>query len=444
MSNDRRTILTPAAGTTGLATDFQVLDETDLIVTLTRASVASTLTLDVDYTISGIGAEGGAFVSLTAASLAGDSYTLDGDSEAERVSDYDPEQTPSGNQLDADLNRLIHLAQESKRDILDLKTTAGQAPQIELSVQGGNIAWRVVGTTTWNVLAGLTYPAHSHVIADVAGLQATLDAKLLAASVSAAGLALVGATSVSAERAVLGVTQGIRGHSRNLKTANGASNPNFEVTATADELVVKNSAGDARLLNAVNVTGSIAVSGVNGLDTGTEASSTWYYVYVIYNNTAAALLFSTSPTAPTLPGGYSFYALVGAIYNEASSNFRTTHSVGRKVYQTEVEMYNGAGVTSTTLTSIANAVPPAANMVRGRTYSTSANARGHIISSDSAEIISFTSNATNGLNVGGASIWGSHYFELPLLTAQTLWRRNSGTQTDCAAGIVGFELPIGI
>lgn len=182
MSNDRRTTHAPAAGTTFLATDFPVLDETDLVVKRTRASVTTTLVLDLDYTLSGIGNAGGAFVTLAAASLADDSFQLDGESAADRVSDYDPEQTPSGDQLDADLNRLTHLAQENRRDIVDLKVAQGLAPQIELGVDGGAIVWRPVGTLTWFTLPGLTYPPHGHVIADVTGLQIVLDAKLPTAS----------------------------------------------------------------------------------------------------------------------------------------------------------------------------------------------------------------------------------------------------------------------
>jgi hypothetical protein len=182
MSNDRRTTLAPSAGTTSLATDFPVLDELDLTVKRTRAALQTTLALDVDYTLSGIGNDGGCFVTLLAASLAGDTFLLDGNSQADRISDYDPEQTPSGDQLDMDLNRLVHLAQENKRDIVDLKVAQGSAPQIELSVQGGNLSWRPVGGSTWTALPGLTYPPHSHVIADTAGLQAVLDAKLPTAS----------------------------------------------------------------------------------------------------------------------------------------------------------------------------------------------------------------------------------------------------------------------
>lgn len=115
--NDRRTLLSPSAGTTLLQTDFQVLDELDLLVKRTRAGITAALAIDTDYTLSGIGLEAGCFVTLLTPTLADDSFVLDGNTQAERVSDYDPNQTPSGDQIDGDLNRITHILQEQRRDI---------------------------------------------------------------------------------------------------------------------------------------------------------------------------------------------------------------------------------------------------------------------------------------------------------------------------------------
>lgn len=447
MSNDRRTTHAPAAGTTFLATDFPVLDETDLVVKRTRASVTTTLVLDIDYTLSGIGNDGGAFVTLAAASLADDSFQLDGESAADRVSDYDPEQTPSGDQMDADLNRLTHLAQENRRDIVDLKVAQGLAPQIELGVDGGAIVWRPVSTLTWFTLPGLTYPPHGHVIADVTGLQAALDGKLLAASVSAAGLTLIGQATAALQRAVLGVTRGIKGVSRNLQASNGATNPNFEMTVTADELLVKNAAGDAELLSNVNVTGAITTAGANGLDTGTEANSTWYYVHVIYNGTTAALLFSTSATAPTMPGGYTHAALATAVFNDGSGNFRVTRSFGRKVFQADVEALNGAGVVAWTALSLTTCVPAIAVHVRGRSTNTANQILGIHLASDSTGVVGVVeaaiySSATTAVD----GQYGGSNFDLPILatTPQTIYRKHNATSGGQIILINGFELPLGM
>lgn len=72
-----------------------------------------------------------------------------------------------------------------------------------------------------------------------------------------------------------------------------------------------------------NITVSITTSGVNGLDTGAEAPSTWYAVYIISDsnliNPPAGLL-STNSTTPTMPSGYDKFRRVGFIRNNASSN----------------------------------------------------------------------------------------------------------------------------
>lgn len=67
-----------------------------------------------------------------------------------------------------------------------------------------------------------------------------------------------------------------------------------------------------------------AVNGVNALDTGDLAVSTWYYIYVIFdftNTNVPAALLSASATAPTIPFGYSAYRLIGYVKTDGSSNF---------------------------------------------------------------------------------------------------------------------------
>ena len=146
-------------------------------------------------------------------------------------------------------------------------------------------------------------------------------------------------------------------------------------TCTADALTAENSAGAAKRLTAVSVTCAITSSGANGLDTGAEASNTWYYAFVIYNpttNTTASLM-SLSATAPTLPSGYTFFVRVGAVRNDGSSNlYRTlqagafvTYIVGTNPVATPLAANGTAGTmsdASPTLASVSLAswVPPTA------------------------------------------------------------------------------------
>ena len=72
--------------------------------------------------------------------------------------------------------------------------------------------------------------------------------------------------------------------------------------------------------NTSSLTVDITASGAGGLDTGSEAGSTWYAVYLIAGPTGIAGLLSTSATTPTKPAGYSFARRIGWIRNDSSLN----------------------------------------------------------------------------------------------------------------------------
>lgn len=78
------------------------------------------------------------------------------------------------------------------------------------------------------------------------------------------------------------------------------------------------------------VVADITVAGAGGLDAGAEAASTWYYVYLIYDDATPqyAALLSTSPIAPALPAGYQWARRVGTVYNNAASDFRAFVQMG--------------------------------------------------------------------------------------------------------------------
>lgn len=109
----------------------------------------------------------------------------------------------------------------------------------------------------------------------------------------------------------------------NLVIVPDAVSPLSAVTVTADELAVIDDADDIINLQNIDEDIAITVSGAGGLDTGSEASSTMYYIWIIYNSTTTAVagLLSESASDPTLPSGYDYYRLVGEIYNDSSSDF---------------------------------------------------------------------------------------------------------------------------
>lgn len=80
----------------------------------------------------------------------------------------------------------------------------------------------------------------------------------------------------------------------------------------------------------VNSTSTLNISslttGIGGLDTGSMAVNSWYYVYLIYNETTKTLnsIMSLSSTIPLLPTGYTLYRRIGSV----KTNVNTTSILG--------------------------------------------------------------------------------------------------------------------
>ena len=66
------------------------------------------------------------------------------------------------------------------------------------------------------------------------------------------------------------------------------------------------------LITCSSATLNFATTGLNGLDAGSIASNTWYYIYAILNPTtlATGFLASTSASSPTLPSGFTKFRLL--------------------------------------------------------------------------------------------------------------------------------------
>jgi hypothetical protein len=104
--------------------------------------------------------------------------------------------------------------------------------------------------------------------------------------------------------------------------------------SVAADLVVMTDGGGSYVTKALSATLTLNSSGANGLDTGSRAQATWYYVFAIYNPTTDTVgcLASTSSTAPTMPSGYTFKARIGVVRTApASVNLMGTHQYGRRV-----------------------------------------------------------------------------------------------------------------
>ena len=180
-----------------------------------------------------------------------------------------------------------------------------------------------------------------------------------------------------------------------------------------------------------DLTVSLATSGVNGLDTGTEAASTWYYVWLIRKTTdgTVAALLSTSRTAPTLPTGYDQKTrLKIAVRNDASSNILpflissgwpaapeiiyTSHDYAATPYRV---LTNGTSTTFAAI-SLASVIPPISRLAQ-------MTITGVTFSPGGAYIRPTGSGLTNGRIVsfrGNSSVMTEHASDIPTDSNQSI------------------------
>ncbi len=197
-------------------------------------------------------------------------------------------------------------------------------------------------------------------------------------------------------------SSGVQGAFSNLKaSANGTS---ANVSITFDELVLETTSNQYLTVRAGNLALNTAGAGANGLDTGVLAASTWYYLWVINNGSTTAALLSLSATAPTMPGGYTYKARVGAIRTDSSGNKYPLafKQAGRDVQYivaaaTNVAAYPQMAAQTTGLAStwqavsMSNYVPVTAARIRGSIVS--------IFTTNSANISASPNNQTTAGSV---------------------------------------------
>lgn len=102
-----------------------------------------------------------------------------------------------------------------------------------------------------------------------------------------------------------------------------------------------------------------------GLDTGTEANSTWYYLYLVPSTADSSVLAVRGSTAApsTGPTGYTEYTYIGAVYNGSGGDIREFSQLGNEFWTwPSTAVYAVVGDAPFTLTSlsIASAVPATA------------------------------------------------------------------------------------
>lgn len=153
---------------------------------------------------------------------------------------------------------------------------------------------------------------------------------------------------------------------RNIAARTNNTTPNTKLDITADEVIVENASGVARRLSTVSGTIDFGTVGANGLDTGTQSASTWYYGWVICKDDGTvAVLGSLSTSAPTMPSGYTYKALITAARSDGSTHFIKYRQFGNRVSLEGALNLLSPNLTSTptseTAKDISTNIPPIAS-----------------------------------------------------------------------------------
>lgn len=235
----------------------------------------------------------------------------------------------------------------------------------------------------------------------------------------------------------------------NLQVKNNAATPNTQIDVDCDELVVESAANIRTLLEDIDVTINTGVVGANGIDAGAQASSTMYYVWIIYDssNDTTAGLISTSSTNPTMPGGYDQKRLVSEVYSDGSTHF-TKHDRRQDVVWLEDPQ---AIYTAQTLTTsfvqhnLPSAIPSGCTKLYFEAGCSTATSCFQILSPDSTtrfeETIQTNQTGVN-TNQGPTTSFASKQVELKHLGATSIYARanDNASVNNQNLHIWGYEL----
>jgi hypothetical protein len=241
------------------------------------------------------------------------------------------------------------------------------------------------------------------------------------------------------------------GLSRDLVIKNDAIGGKLDVTAS--EVCLRNAVGLNYMANNVNLvldTSLVSYPNVNGYDAA-WVSAAWYYVWLIYNpstSTVAGLL-SLSATAPTLPSGYTFKAMVGAVRATAATTLAVMYQNGRDVAIADTNVFTAKTAASAAtwallagadLTTFQGLIPPIARACSG-TMGSSANQAGLIgVASDTTGLAAqwLMGKGTVGTQLGGFD--NGAPFRLPLTTQNLAWQSLDNTTARNRLNVSGYSI----
>lgn len=214
---------------------------------------------------------------------------------------------------------------------------------------------------------------------------------------------------------------------------------------TADVAILHDVNGNTITLTSLDETNDVSIAGpiAGGRDqAGAFDAPSWIHFFFIYNPVTGDVssLSSASPTAPTLPAGYTFFVRAGAVWFSDISQLLITYQMGdRATYNTYWPAWDShaTGVEAIDLTRY---VPTTAKLVHGHMgLSAGTAAKKMYVSAVAGSTIKVGALCdAQGTGDAAYGVSGAKDFVLPLLTAQTIWWATESTADIYAVGIVGY------
>jgi hypothetical protein len=228
---------------------------------------------------------------------------------------------------------------------------------------------------------------------------------------------------------------------RNLEIRKSAATT---IDVNADEIILEDAGGRTQKIRQLDLTVSSATSGANGLDTGTIANDTWYYLWVIWNGATAAGLLSLSASEPTLPAGYTYKVRVSEARFETAT-WRAFHQRNDIMVCPEQTVVDTTPVASNTYEAInvtegPKAIPATAIEASGWIGRKDNQDLRAAIASDATGAGAAYCVAEQGSTGSYNSVYGAVPFTVMLLSAQTFqWKVGGGT-ADTKIAVSKFRL----
>jgi len=248
------------------------------------------------------------------------------------------------------------------------------------------------------------------------------------------------------------LTSPIIGSATGLKASQAAAGTSL--TFTADQVIVASAlSSGATLLSlpSYSETVNLATTGAGGMDTGAAPANGYVAIYAIGKTDGTKNILACNVTTSSsliygganMPAGYTLSALIGIWPTNGSNQFPIGVQTGHKVSFAGINVLNvtsGSTATSYTSVGLSSAIPPAAKTVSGFMGGNGGTQDCCIaVASDAngtGEQIALMSDTTAPTLEGFTN--GSVFNDLALITAQTLYYKNSESTVGARINVTSY------